>query len=154
MKITIEIDDALGDDVVIKCSKVTEEIRNLLKALNDENKILVRDSKEEKLISITSIYRVDTVDDKVFVYTANEVYETSYRVYELDNILPSDRFIRINKSGIINVLKIDKLKTDLNRRIKVTLLNGDKEVVNRTYVSDFKNLLNEIKRRVMNEKNL
>ncbi|MGL4655249.1 MAG: LytTR family DNA-binding domain-containing protein [Sarcina sp.] len=154
MKITIEIDEALEDDIVIRCSKVTEEINRLLKALNEENKILVRDSKEEKLISITSIYRVDTVDDKVFVYTANEVFETSYRVYELDKILPNDRFIRINKSGIINVLKIDKLKTDLNRRIRVTLLNGDKEVVNRTYVTDFKNLLNDIKRRVINEQAL
>lgn len=40
MKITIEIDGALGEDVVIKCSKVTDEIRNLLKALNEENKII------------------------------------------------------------------------------------------------------------------
>ena len=154
MKITIEIDDSLGEDVVLKCSKVTDEIKSLLKMINEENKLLVRDARSEKFISIASIYRIDTVDDKVFVYTADEVFETNHRVYELDKILPHDRFIRVNKSGIINVLTIDKLKTDLNRRRKGTLLNGDKEVVNRTYVDDFKVLINEIKRRVINEKTL
>ena len=154
MKITIEIDDNLGEDIILKCSKVTDEIRNLLKMISEENKLLVRDDKSERFIAIASIYRIDTVDDKIFVYTENEVFETSHRVYELDKILPKDRFIRVNKSGIINVLKIDKLKTDINRRIKVTLLNGDKEVVNRTYVEDFRYLMNEIKRRVMNGQNL
>ena len=154
MKITIEIDDSLGEDVILKCSRVTDEIRNLLKSLSEENKLLVKDNKSERFIAIALIYRIDTVDDKIFVYTENEVFETSYRVYELDKILPRDRFIRVNKAGIINVLKIDKLKTDINRRIKVTLLNGDKEVVNRTYVESFKSLMSEIKRRVISGQDL
>lgn len=154
MRVKVEIDENLEDEIIIKCPKITDDIKNIIKLLSEQNKLLVKNHKEEKLISINSIYRVDTVDDKVFIYTEKEVFETNHKLYELDTMLPHDRFIRINKSGIINVFKIESLKTDLSRRIKITLLNGDKEVVNRSYIDGFKGLMNSIKRRASNEKNL
>ncbi|MGL4740097.1 MAG: LytTR family DNA-binding domain-containing protein [Sarcina sp.] len=154
MKLTIEIDDTLDDEIVIKCANVTDEITNILSLFRQDEKLLVKNKLEKKFIDFSSIYRVDTVDDKVFIYTEKDIYESNYKIYQLNNLLPSDRFIRINKAAIINVLKVEKLKTDLNRRIKVTLTNGDIEIVNRTYVEEFKSLINDIKRRIVNEKTL
>lgn len=155
MKIRIEIDESLGnDEFVIKCKNKNDKLENIIRLLDKkENKIQVKNlEKEDVFVEIIDIYRADTVEDKVFIYTECKVFETSYRIYELDNILPTETFCRISKAAIINILKIKTLKTAINRRINIVMVNGDKEVVNRTYVDDFKEKLEILKRRMENEK--
>lgn len=46
--------------------------------------------------------------------------EIDLRIYEVEQ-----GFIRISKTTVINLKKIQSLKADINRKIRVTLCNGE-----------------------------
>lgn len=52
-------------------------------------------------INTESICYMESIGHDVYVYTDEKKYKTKYRVYQLEKLLPSDRFIRISNSVII-----------------------------------------------------
>ena len=76
---------------------------------------------------------IDTADKKTFLYTKSDVYETDLKLYELEEQLEDADFFRANKSCIINFRHIASLKSELNRRLLVTMTNGEKLIVSRQY---------------------
>ena len=60
---------------------------------------------------------------------------------ELEAILPTEDFIRISKSQIVNVNKINTLKPEINRTILVTMCNKEQLYISRKYVKAFRSLL-------------
>ena len=50
-------------------------------------------------------------------------------------------FIRISKTTIINLKIIQSLKADINRKIRVTLINGEQIVVSRMYADELRKRL-------------
>ena len=67
--------------------------------------------------------------------------ETSHRLYELEQILSEQDFIRISKSQIMNVNYVKHLHPELNRTILATMCNGERLSVSRRYVPELKKLL-------------
>ena len=65
-------------------------------------------------------------------------YKTKYRIYQLEKLLPLDKFIRISNSIIIKKNSIRYIKPALNCRFYLTLTNGDVVDVTRTYYYKFK----------------
>ena len=50
-------------------------------------------------------------------------------------------FLRISKQSIVNLRKIKSLKTDVNRKIRITLANGEQIVVSRMYSDELRRKL-------------
>lgn len=50
-------------------------------------------------------------------------------------------FIRISKQCIINLKKVRSLKADVNRKIRVTLQNGERIIVSRMYSDELRKRL-------------
>ena len=50
-------------------------------------------------------------------------------------------FVRVNKSMIVNMLKVDKIVPWIGSRFVLDLKSGDKIEVTRTYFADFKRRL-------------
>ena len=69
------------------------------------------------------------------------VYETSYRLYELEEILKPKRFQRISKSMLVNLMKIQSIQPALNGRFTILLKSGEKVIISRNYVKAFKSAL-------------
>ena len=65
-------------------------------------------------------------------------YTTTFRVYELEKKLPDELFIRISNSVIINRNAIKRVTPALSQKFYLTLKNGDKVDVTRTYYCRFK----------------
>ena len=68
----------------------------------------------------------------------------------LNNVLEmySDAgLIRISRSAVVNVYKIDHLQGDLNMRTVIFLKNGEKLIMNRGYRKEFLSELEKIKER-------
>ena len=84
---------------------------------------------------------IDTADKRTFLYTKNEIYETELKLYELEEQLKDADFFRANKSCIINFRHIASLKSELNRRLLVTMTNGEKLIVSRQYAEYVKEKL-------------
>lgn len=53
-------------------------------------------------------------------------------------MLAKHNFFRVNKSTLLNLNKIESLKSDIDRRIRVTLKNGYQLIISRAYAEEFK----------------
>ena len=84
---------------------------------------------------------IEAVDRKTFVYTATESYESELKLYELEQDLVARDFLRISKQSIVNLRKIKSLKADVNRKIRITLQNGEQIVVSRMYSDELRRKL-------------
>lgn len=143
MKIEINIDERIEDThIMISCKTLTPEIEKVLAAIRMLDKQLVVTKGEETiLLDVYQVVYIEAVDRKTFVYTRQDVYETTFRLYELEQQLEDCGFFRASKSCIIQLKFVKSLKTDLNRRIRVTLENGEQIIVSRQYAELLKERL-------------
>lgn len=143
MKVVINADESIGDmEVVINCKQLTPEIEKIIQMLRMMDKKLTGVANGETyIIEIEKILYIESVDKKTFIYTKERVYESNFKLYELEQQLETHSFFRASKSCIINFKCIESLKADINRRIKVTLINGEKLIVSRQYAEQLKERL-------------
>ena len=136
----IEIIEGCDDTaVIIKCLKVTEDVRKLESLLQSYAKKLscTRDSITY-LIDTGDVLYFESVDKCTFVYTESDIYELSFKLYEIEEMLADSGFIRTAKSQIINTYKIISLCPDFGSRIEATMAGGEKLIVSRQYAKLFK----------------
>ena len=76
----------------------------------------------------------DTTDRKTFIYTAERVYETTLKLYQLEEMLNGTSFIRSGKSMILNIRKINSNGHTFSGKMIATLINGEKAEISRNYV--------------------
>lgn len=143
VKIMVHSDKAVSEtEVTITCSQVTPEIEKIISMLHmfDMQLTGAKDG-ETFIIDISKILYIDTVDKRTFIYTKDNVYETNFRLYELEEQLTQVNFFRANKSCIINFKHIISLKSDINRRIRVTMSNQEQLIISRQYTEYVKERL-------------
>lgn len=97
-----------------------------------------RDETGIVLANTESICHIESIGHDVYVYTADGTYKTKYRIYQLEKMLPEDRFIRISNSVIIKKNSIRHIKPALSCKFYLTLINGSVVDVTRTYYYKFK----------------
>ena len=125
----------------IQAVTLTEEIQNAVDILeNNKRSIPVINSEETIMCTLDRVYYFESVDKRTFVYTKDKCYETKYRLYELEEMIPYD-FFRCSKAMIINIKKIVSVKAEFNARMRAVLLNGEEVVISRNYVKDLKGKL-------------
>ena len=93
------------------------------------------------MIDKQEILYFESVDKRCFIYTANETYETSMKLYEIEEYMPETGFFRSSKSQIINIFKIASLCPDFGGRIEVIMENKEKLIVSRQYAKLLKERL-------------
>lgn len=143
MKITIQTDASVQETTLnITCREITPELERLIEALRlSDKKLSVRVNGEIRLIDLKSILYAETVERNSFIYTEDGVFESPLRLYELEAMLAEHNFFRINKSTLLNLNKIESLKSDIDRRIRVKLKNGYQLIISRAYAEEFKTKL-------------
>ena len=102
--------------VLIRCRAVTEEVREIEAFVKSRQGSLsgVRDERQYE-VAIADLYYIESVDGKTFLYTKDQVYETPYRVYELESLLKANAFLRVSKSTLLNLMKIRAIRPALKR---------------------------------------
>ena len=148
MKITIEeIKDLEETNITILCKHITPELLDFINDLTCHNQKIVGVYEQESfLLSPDSIYYIESVDDRVFAYTKDQVYTLQLKLYELEERLPTRSFFRISKSTILNIAYIHSLKSLFNGKMQVTLKSGEHLIITRSYVSTFKEKLGVYKK--------
>ena len=128
--------------IKIGCHKVDSNVKEIVNFIKSrQGSIDVKDGEMKYNIPIVDIFYVESVDDRTFIYLSGDCYETSHKLYELEEILNERRFIRISKSVIVNLLKIECVKPALNGRYLCHLKNGEDVIISRKYVPKFKEKL-------------
>ena len=143
MKIEIDIDDKYQDtEVVIRANKLDSDVERLIAMMRVVNmQIGVRQNDETFLLDTEKILYIETVDKRTFVYTQDETYESNLKLYEIEQQLLEKDFLRVSKATIVNIRMIKSLKSDINRKIRVTLKNGEQIVVSRMYSDELRRKL-------------
>lgn len=143
MKITI-LTPAPGeeDEIIVRCTHLDERIMKLISSLKaDSQRISAYGEGVITMLSPRDIYYFEAVDNKVFAYCEKTVFEVRRKLYELEADFSYMDFLRISKSTIINVAKIQHLSSTLNGRLEARLRNGEKVIISRQYVADLKKML-------------
>lgn len=140
MKISLEEQPGLAEpEVVIRCGRVDGQVMRLLELLrlSDARLTGLREG-ETYILDAGEVLYIDTVDRTTFLYTADGVYETPLRLYELEELLSCREFLRVSKSVIINFEQVRALRPDFGGRMRLTMTNGEVVMVNRSYVPAIK----------------
>lgn len=143
MRIYIEIGEESEDTVItIKCREKSAYIDRLVAAVYMvDRQIMVARDGEILPLDLEKVLYMESVDGRCFVYTQEEVYETGSRLYELEQQLGPYLFVRANKSSIVNLKKIQSIRTYVNRRLLLTMENGEQLIASRQYAENIKRLL-------------
>ena len=128
--------------IIIKCKKFDNEVMRL-KSHIERFDCRLSAKKENALyfINLSDVLYFESVDNRTFLYTADDVMQINYRLYELEIILSDKDFARISKSQIVNINKIQSLKPELNRTILATMCNNEQLRISRKYVKTIRNIL-------------
>ena len=130
------------ETVEIRCHAVSDEVREIVAFVKSRQGQLtgtVEDRQYE--IPVADVFYIETVDDKTFLYTKNGVYETKQRIYEFEAMLREKHFLRISKSMLLNLMKVECIKPALNGRFSAVLRSGEQVIITRKYVPDLKRAL-------------
>ena len=140
MKIVIQTDSSIQETTLsITCKDITPELERLISVFRlVDKKLSAKKNGEVHLIELKSVLYVESLERNTFIYTDDDVYESNYRLYELESMLGECNFVRVNKSTLLNLNKIKSIKSDIDRRIRVTLENGYQLIISRSYAEEFK----------------
>lgn len=144
MKVRIEnIRNKEEEHVLIRCCQMNEEVLEIVNFVKSRNELLsgYEDSQIYQ-ISLRDVYYFEGVDNKVYAYLKDKVYEMKNKLYELEELYEKRQFFRCSKSILINLLKIECVKPAMNGRFTARLKNGEQIIISRQYVPVLKKILN------------
>lgn len=143
LKISIQTNESIQDtEISIVCNRITPEIEKVISTLRMlDRQLTARKGEEIFLLDISEVLYIETVDKRTFLYTVKDEYETNLKLYELENQLEEVGFLRVGKSCVLNLRHIKSLKADFDRRIRVSMENGEQLIVSRQYADELKKRL-------------
>ena len=130
------------EQIEIRCHEVTDRVREIVTFIKTRQGQLtgIQDGNQYE-IPVTDICYVEAVDNRVFLYTGQQVYETRQKLYELEEALSEKYFLRISKSMLLNLMKVKSIKPALNGRFIAILQSGEEIIISRKYVTALKETL-------------
>lgn len=146
LKVKIEIDpEASGKEVIIKCPEVDQEVMRIQKLLSENapgfSQISFYKEDSEYFVPLGDILFFETDGGLIRAHTADDEFETRYKLYELEEMLPS-YFIRISKSTILNTHKLYSITKNLAGASKIEFQGTFKTVYcSRNYYKALKDIL-------------
>lgn len=144
MQIEVKIDDSCTEPkIIIVTAAMTEEISRLLSRLSEGPPQILSGTKDGRLevLEESELIRVYTGAGKVYGVTDEGEYLLRLRLYELEERLDKNKFVRISNSEIVNLKKIRNFDLSLAGTICVKFQNGAVTYVSRRYVSKIKKIL-------------
>jgi len=143
LKVTIIEDPNIKEtEISIICARITNEINDIYSKISTVGQTVAGKKDEETfLIPIKEIFYFESVDGNVFFYTENEMYEAMGKLYRIEENLKNLQFSRISKTVIANLEKMLSIRKAENSRLVATLVNQEKLIVSRQYVSEIKKKL-------------
>ena len=146
MRIEIKIEPNIGEPIaVIHAPKMTPELTALVETLEqaDGKPSLLFAKSDNKLLAIKmeqiDIIRTEGSDIKLYNREAQEFIITK-PLHELQERLGAN-FVRISKSTIINIDRIDHLSPSFDRTMYVVMENGIGDYISRSHLNDVKKRL-------------
>ena len=127
----------------IHTDELTDNITKAISILesDDANDMLaVKKGSDIALLEFSDVYMFRVENKQVKVYTENNEYLIKKPLYQVEETLGSD-FVRISKTTIVNLKKIQRVAPSLKGMMFIELKNGLKDNISRKYLPGFKQAL-------------
>lgn len=113
MKITIiDCPEGEEEEIIIKCRQMDEHLMRMIRTVKAGQERLIGTRNGQIMqIQPKEIYYFEAVDNRVFLYGEREVFETRYKLYELEERLGGTDFFRASKSVLLNLSKVKSFAT-------------------------------------------
>ena len=131
------------EQVIIECVEITPQIRDIYTYVqNKGTEILgIVDGEYQKRFCLEDVYYFEALDEKVFGYTKDQVFELKLRLYEVEKEYANRHFVRCSKSVVLNLMLLDSISPALNGRYFAHMKNGEKLMISRQYASHVKKVV-------------
>jgi len=144
MKINLVIHEKYTEPEIHVCADRDDgAVRKIYAAVKwaVDAKIVGYDDREAVMIPCREVIRIFSQDKKVYAQTKAKTYLLHERLYELEEMLDEELFIRISNSEMVNIHQIIRLDTGLTGTIRMYLLGDVETYVSRRYVTKIKKAL-------------
>lgn len=143
MKVNLNIiSTQLEESVNLNVHKIDMKVTQAIELLTGSDRVvkhlLGRKDEKHYKISVDDIFYIESIDRKIFIYTENDTYEISEKLYVLEEQLYTLSFIRVSKSLLLNSNKIYSFYPKLSGNLEALLTNKEKVIISRRYVSNLK----------------
>ncbi|MGN7296101.1 LytTR family DNA-binding domain-containing protein [Ferdinandcohnia sp. SAFN-114] len=144
MKLILNIDKAFEETrITIEGPELDENIQELIDFISGrEQQFLVgKKGDMQHILKPDDVHYFHTVNENVIAITQADSFILKEKLYELEAMLPTKKFIRISKSVIANLNQLSRFEASFNGTLCVYFKSGKKEYVSRTYVPTIKEVL-------------
>lgn len=145
MKLKLVVSNERYEEIKAELSGCGIEIDdNADLVLSESNKfadnLFVKDtlSDERVVLPVSDIVFIETFGHTVEVHTESKTYQAFDRLYKINNSLDPDKFLRISNSVVIGRDKVKQIAPTLSMKFILTMSNGRKVDVTRSYYYIFK----------------
>ena len=139
MKLIRKQIESTGEEaVILEYIEWTSEWENLSDYIEGKKRQIIGygTKKEMYFIQLEDILYFEAVGDLVFAYTGDQVYEIKMRLYQVEETVQQSGILRASKSFLVNVRKIEKVRSVLNGRFMAVMENGEEVLITRHYARD------------------
>lgn len=102
----------------------TPLLNNINSARENLDRIVVKESGKILIIPVTDVYYLEAADDYVVISTANKEYVKNATMKYYEDSLPSDNYVRIHRSCIININFVKEIQPYNKETHSVIMKNG------------------------------
>lgn len=144
MKISLDIDqDHEQTKVTIHCKELDDSVQEILDFLKGKETefIIGKDGEMQHILKPQDIHYFHTEAETVVAVTSAGSFKLKEKLYELEEMLPSSKFVRLSKSVIANLHELSRFEPSFNGTLCVHFKSGAKEYVTRHYVKNIKESL-------------
>ena len=143
MKITINVEPSAAEiSLLVTCKELTPQVEKLLAAIRILDKQITANKGDTLcLIDLADVFYIEALERKTFIYTDKEVFDSEMKLYELEAALAQYNFVRVSKNTICSLSKIKTLKSEVDRKIKITMENGYQIIASRMYADELRKKL-------------
>lgn len=143
MKVIIdEIKETQEEYILFHIKEVNEKVSKAIRFIENLDVCLVGKANEKLYkVKYKDIFYIETVDKKSFLYTSDNVFASSDKLYQLEEKLEYVDFIRVSKSMVLNIDKIELIYPTISGRFEAKLFNQEIVTISRSYVPELRKKL-------------
>lgn len=144
IQIEIKLDPSCREPkLILVTDRMTDEVNQLLSRVSEASPHMLTGMHDSRLeiLEQEQIIRIFALSGKVYAATVKGEYTLRLRLYELEERLDRQYFVRISNSEIINLRQVKGFDLSFAGTICVTLSDGAVTYVSRRYLSKIKQVL-------------
>lgn len=135
--------------VLITAPELNEQVQSILNNLStvceNRNNIVATKNNELFLLKTNDILYFYSDEKYIYAKTRDESYRVKQKMYELEEILPNNKYVRISSAYIINIDKTISFDIGQIGSLYAKMEDGKKLEVSKRKIKEVKKFLNERK---------